>query len=123
MAYSDIRSGLSAPPRFKDSLTTANRNDRQYLLVSLVDPSSVIRKEYLSVVVRTTDGRVLTGLPADRSDGGLTLIDAKNKRIEIPASQIQETRVSPVSLMPDNLYRELTPQQLRDLFAHLQSAK
>src|SRR5262249_51216751 len=43
-------------------LTHANRGDRDYLLVSLVDPSAVVRKEYQSAVVATRDGRVLTGL-------------------------------------------------------------
>src|SRR5262249_14186813 len=38
-------------------LTHSNRKDRDYLLVNIVDPSAVIRKEYLSYVVQTTDGR------------------------------------------------------------------
>ena len=72
-------------------LTHANRKDRDYLLVSIVDPSAVVRKEYLSYTVETTDGRLLNGLlvesrkvgpdvllltyrpaagPADKPDGG-----------------------------------------------------
>ena len=43
-------------------LTHANRADRQFLLVSLIDHSAVIRKEYLAWTVQTTDGRVHTGL-------------------------------------------------------------
>ena len=31
-------------------------------------------------------------------------------------------RTSPVSMMPEDLYRKLKPQELRDLFAYLQSA-
>ena len=42
-------------------LTHANRADRNYLLVSIVDPSSVIRREYVSYRLETKDGRVLTG--------------------------------------------------------------
>src|SRR5262245_61013442 len=33
-------------------LTHANRQDRDFLLVSLVDPSAVIRKEYMSYIVQ-----------------------------------------------------------------------
>jgi putative membrane-bound dehydrogenase-like protein len=106
--------------RIGPDLTSANRQDRDFLLVSLVDPSSVIRREYVSVVVQTTDGRILTGLPAARTDSMLTLLDPKGNRQEIPADQIEELQDSPVSLMPENLYREFTPQQLRDLFAYLQ---
>ncbi|MFM7070413.1 MAG: dehydrogenase, partial [Planctomycetota bacterium] len=101
-------------------LTTANRQDRDFLLVSMVDPSSVIRKEYIAVVVETNAGRTLSGLPIAKSDTVLTLVDPKGERLELPLSEIAELRDSPVSLMPENLYRQFTPRQLRDLFAYLQ---
>lgn len=104
-------------------LTTANRQDRDFLLVSLVDPSGVIRKEFVSVVVLTRTGRVLTGLPIARTDAALTLVDSKGEKQAVPLTEIEELNDSPVSLMPENLYRQLTPQELRDLFAHLQSRR
>lgn len=104
-------------------LTTANRQDRDFLLVSLVDPNSVIRKEFVSVVIQTTSGRVLTGLPVERTDASITIADAKGDKQTIPTSDIDELYDSPISLMPENLYLQFQPQQLRDLFAYLQSAK
>jgi putative heme-binding domain-containing protein len=106
--------------RIGPNLTSANRQDRDFLLVSLVDPSSVIRREYVSIVVQTKDGRILTGLPLARTDSMLTLLDPRGSRHEIAVDQIDELQDSVVSLMPENLHRELTPQQLRDLFAYLQ---
>lgn len=102
-------------------LTSANRRDRDFLLVSLVDPSSVVRKEYVSLVVYTKAGQVLTGLPVSRDDNGLKLVDAKGQTTIIPQGEIEEIQESTVSLMPEDLYRQLSPQQLRDLFAYLQS--
>jgi putative heme-binding domain-containing protein len=102
-------------------LTTANRRDRNALLVSLVDPSSVIRKEYASLVVVTSGGRVLTGIPLNRSDAGVTLVDSKGEATTVAHSDIEAVSESTVSQMPDDLYRTLTPQELRDLFAWLQS--
>jgi putative membrane-bound dehydrogenase-like protein len=102
-------------------LTSANRADRDFLLVSLVDPSSVIRKEFVSVVVQTTDGRVETGLAVARDDNGLTIVTPKNERKSFSAGEIEEVRESSVSHMPDTLYRQLKPQELRDLFSWLQS--
>ncbi len=104
-------------------LTTANRHDRDFLLVSLVDPSSVIRKEYVSVVIQTTNGRVVTGLPIERTDTGVTLVDSKAEKVTVPMADIDTLHDSDVSLMPDNLYRLLTPTELRDLFAYLQEKK
>ncbi|MFM8253201.1 MAG: PVC-type heme-binding CxxCH protein [Planctomycetota bacterium] len=104
-------------------LTTANRQDRDYLLVSLVDPSSVIRKEYVSVIVQKTNGVKLTGLPIERSDSQLTLIDSRGAKQTVPLAEIEEQQDSPVSLMPADLYRQLSPDQLRNLFAYLQSKR
>ncbi len=104
-------------------LTSANRQDRDFLLVSLVDPSSVIRKEFVSVVVETTGGRVLTGLAIDRSDASITLADMKGDKQIIATAEIENLQDSPTSIMPDNLYLLLKPQELRDLFAYLQSKK
>lgn len=102
-------------------LTTANRQDRDFLLISLVDPNSVIRREYVSLVIQTTTGRILTGLPVERAEGAITLVDAKGERQTVPAAEVEELHESSVSLMPENLYKELRPQELRDLFAYLQS--
>ncbi|MCA9099079.1 MAG: c-type cytochrome, partial [Planctomycetaceae bacterium] len=104
-------------------LTTANRQDRDFLLVSLVDPSSVIRKEYVSAVIVTRSGRVVTGLPIARDDSSITLVDSKSEKLVLPMSEVEELNESPVSLMPDDLYRQFKPQELRDLFAYLQSQK
>ncbi len=104
-------------------LTTANRQDRDFLLVSLVDPNSVIRKEFVSVVIQTTSGRVLTGLPIERTDASITIADAKGDKQTISTSDIDELHDSPISLMPENLYLQVKPQELRDLFAYMQSAK
>ena len=101
-------------------LTSANRKDRDFLLISLVDPDSVIRKEYVSMIVVTKDGRVLTGLPTARNEAGVTLVNAKNEPLVIATGEIDELHESPVSMMPVDLYRQLTPQDLRDLFAFLQ---
>jgi putative membrane-bound dehydrogenase-like protein len=102
-------------------LTHANRKDRDYLLVSIVDPSAVIRKEYVAYTVQTTDGRFLTGLIAEQTPSAVTLLDAKNERTRIARDKIESVRESPVSLMPENLLKELKPQELRDLFSYLQS--
>lgn len=104
-------------------LTHANRKDREFLLASLVDPSAVVRREFLSHVVVTSDGRTLTGLVAEQSSGELTLVDAKGDRHRVPRSQIDSVRESPVSLMPENLLTGLSPQELRDLFAYLQAER
>lgn len=103
-------------------LTSANRQDRDFLLVSLVDPSAQIRKEFMNYACQTTDGRVLTGLIVDESIAGVTLVDARNQRTTIARDDIAELEPADASLMPEGIVEKLTPGQLRDLFAYVQSA-
>jgi putative membrane-bound dehydrogenase-like protein len=109
--------------RLGPDLTTANRKDRDFLLVSLVDPSAVVRKEYLAHVLQTRDGRVLTGLLADQSPASVTLVDAKGQQTTVPRGSIDSLEESAVSLMPEGLLADLDPAALRDLFSYLQAEK
>jgi len=102
-------------------LTTANRKDRQYMLTSTVDPSSFIRREYLSVQVITVDGRILTGLVTKETPSAITLVNPQCEYTTIPRDDIDEMVPSQISQMPEDLLKPLKPQQLRDLFSYLES--
>jgi len=102
-------------------LTKANRSDRDALLANIVDPSAVIRKEYLSYIIETTSGQVVTGVLAEEDAASVTLVDAKNNRQKVPRNQIEEMIAASTSLMPEKLLEQLQPQERRDLFAYLQS--
>jgi putative membrane-bound dehydrogenase-like protein len=102
-------------------LTHANRKNTDELLSTIVSPSAVIRKEYMSFLVHSTDGRVLTGLLVEQSPSSVTLLSAKNERTVIERDKIESIDESPTSLMPDNLLTPLKPDELRDLFSYLQS--
>jgi len=102
-------------------LTHANRRDRDFLLVSLVDPAGVVRKEYQAYNVATKDGRVLTGLIVEQTPDVINLRDAKGERIRVARSEVEELKELDASLMPESLYKEFSPEQLRDLFSFLQS--
>ena len=101
-------------------LTHANRGDRDYLLVSLVDPSAVIRKEFLSYTAETLDNRLITGMITAQTPTTITLTNAKVEATTLKRDEIVSLRESPVSLMPEGLLTPLKPAELRDLFAYLQ---
>ncbi|MCC7452103.1 MAG: c-type cytochrome [Anaerolineae bacterium] len=106
--------------RIGPDLTTANRKDRAAMLSNVVDPSAVIRREYINTMVATTSGRIISGLLAEQDAASLTLLDAQNNRIKFVRDEIEELRESEVSLMPEKLLESLSPQQLRDLFSYLE---
>jgi putative heme-binding domain-containing protein len=101
-------------------LTTANRKDREFLLVSIVDPSVQVRKEYLVYAIETHDGRVVTGCIADQNSSSITLVGPKNDRTTVHRNEIAEMKEMSNSLMPERLLEPLKPQEVRDLFAYLQ---
>ena len=75
-------------------LTYANRQDRDFLLVSLVDPAGVVRKEYQAYHIATKDGRVLSGLIVEQTPEAITLRDAKGERTRVVRSEIEELKES-----------------------------
>jgi putative membrane-bound dehydrogenase-like protein len=102
-------------------LTGTDRKNLDFLLTSMVDPSAVIRKEFMSHLVATTDGRTINGLIAEASPTALTLIDSKAQKIVVPQNDVEMMKPSPTSLMPERLLDTLDAQAVRDLVAYLQS--
>jgi len=58
---------------------------------------------------------------AQQDGASITILDVNNQRTKIARSEVDELREADVSLMPERLLEKLTPQELRDLFAYLQS--
>lgn len=100
-------------------LTGTVQGDLTSLLTNIVDPSTVIRTDYVVQVVVTKSGTVQTGLLAGQDAASVTLVDAKNERRRLLRDEIDEWRESPASLMPEKLLSPLAPQELRDLVAFL----
>lgn len=107
-------------------LTTADRKNRDYLLLHIVDPSLYVRPEFISYNVTTLDGRKLIGLvsAAESNEGTVTLvnvIDNKPVKSAVAKKDIDDMLPSAISLMPDKLLDTLEYQDVRDLFAYMQS--
>jgi putative membrane-bound dehydrogenase-like protein len=102
-------------------LTGADRKNTAAILGDIIDPSAVIRKEYVAQVVVTTNGRILNGLVIEETPKTLTLVDAKSERTVLAREDVEEMKPSPQSLMPEKLLDTLGEQEIRDLFAYLQS--
>jgi putative membrane-bound dehydrogenase-like protein len=100
-------------------LTANGRGSFEQLLSNVFDPNLVIGPAYQATTVATTEGRVLTGLIAEESPVRLVLKVQGGKLESIPRSEIGEQRTATVSLMPEDLEKQLTPREWADLFAFL----
>jgi putative heme-binding domain-containing protein len=100
-------------------ITSNGRGSYEQLLSNVLDPSLVIGSAFQATTVATTDGRVLTGLLVEQSPQR-TVLKLQGGKVEtIPADQIDEVKLSSLSLMPEDLENQLQPQEIVDLFSYI----
>jgi putative membrane-bound dehydrogenase-like protein len=100
-------------------LTAADRNNLPFLISQIVDPSAVVRPEYIQHRAITADGRTINGLVVEPNERTITMLDAQNQKTVLARSDIDELKPLATSLMPDKLLDTLSDQQVADLFAYL----
>jgi putative heme-binding domain-containing protein len=100
-------------------LTSYQRDNLGTMLISVVNPSAEVREGFRTILVETTDGRVLTGFPVDQDKQVTILRGLDGQDVTLRADEIENVLPSGRSLMPDGLLEGLSEQQLRDLFAYL----
>ncbi len=70
-----------------------------------------------------TDGRTLSGVLISKTTGEIVLKDKEAVVVNIPADEIDDLTEQKKSLMPDDLQKQLTEQQLVDVVEFLQTLK
>ncbi len=104
-------------------LTSNGRSSFEQLLSNVFDPSLVIGAAYQARTVVTTDGQLLTGLTVEDNEQRVVLRVQGGRLEVIPRDEIEEVRVSQLSLMPEELEKQFKPQEIADLFAFLKLDK
>jgi putative membrane-bound dehydrogenase-like protein len=107
--------GVEVGPKLDEN----GRTGVPLLVSNILDPSLVIGKDYQARLLLMEDGRSLTGLVVEDSPTRIVLKVAGDKREVAPKDQIEKMKVSDVSLMPEQLEKQMTPQEFRDLIAFL----
>jgi putative heme-binding domain-containing protein len=100
-------------------ITVNGRSSFEQLLSNVFDPSLVIGAAYQARTLATHDGRVLSGLVVEESDQRVVLKIQGGKLETIAGDNVAEMTTSRLSLMPEELEKQLKPQELADLFALL----
>jgi len=99
-------------------LTGGGRDNLDYLLENIVDPSAVVTADFRMSIVELKDGRVLNGLIAAKTERTLTL-KTMTETLTVERGEVAGFRESTLSLMPEGLLEALPPDQARDLIAYL----
>lgn len=100
-------------------ITNNGRNDFEQLLSNVFDPSLVIGTSYQAVTVTTKKGQIITGLVVE-DNAQRVILKVQGGKIEtIPRAEVDEQFQSKLSMMPEDLEKQLKPQEIADLFAYI----
>ena len=99
-------------------LTGSGAKGIEYVVENILDPNAVIGRDYQARVIVTTEGRVITGLIERESDTSLTIRTLTNS-VTIAKSEIDESKISENSFMPEGLLKPLSEREKIELLKFL----
>jgi putative heme-binding domain-containing protein len=100
-------------------ITLNGRANFEQLLSNVFDPSLVIGAGYEAVTVETVKGRSLTGLLVEDSPTRVVLKVQGGKQEVVARNEVDRMEKSKLSLMPEDVEKQLKPQEIADLFSFL----
>ncbi|MBY0588109.1 HEAT repeat domain-containing protein [bacterium] len=107
-----------------DLTTLRRRFQKKEIIEAVLYPSQIVSDQYRTVTVVTVDGLVQTGMLASQQGQESVVLWLNNgERLEIPKGDVEEQKPSNVSLMPPGLFKDLSLQDIADLFAFLETSK
>ncbi|MCE9563645.1 MAG: c-type cytochrome [Planctomycetes bacterium] len=101
-------------------LTGSQRSNLDYVLENVLDPSAVVPREFQMVNFATKDERVISGIVLRETKDAIT-IRTTNDTVVLPTGDIATRKQTNVSIMPDGLFEQMKPDEVRDLIAYLRA--
>jgi putative heme-binding domain-containing protein len=99
-------------------LTGSQRANLDYVLENVLDPSAVVPREYQMINFTLADERVVGGIIVRETKDAVT-VRTVNDTLTIPTADIVTRKQTPVSIMPEGLFDQMKPDEVRDLVAYL----
>jgi putative membrane-bound dehydrogenase-like protein len=109
------REGVAVGPDLFDIRNQA----KETILLHLVIPEQEVAPQFQAYDATTTDGRSLTGLLGADGAAAVTLRQGQGLEETIPRRQLKAFAPSALSLMPQELEKAMTGQEMADLLAYL----
>lgn len=104
-------------------LTSFKRDNLERVMINVVNPSLEIREGFENYIIITTDGRVVNGFLADKDNQVVVLRGVDGQNLIFRRDEIEDMRAIKRSVMPEGTVKNLTKQQIRDLFAYLRASQ
>lgn len=110
-------------PRGPHLVDIGKRYKRAELIESIVQPNKKIAQGFDTWAIAMQDGKVFTGFVVLESAETVTLRDATGVSHELIQDQIEDRVKQEISMMPMGIVGNLSPEQLSDLIAWLESLR
>jgi putative heme-binding domain-containing protein len=91
------------------------------MLTAVLDPNRAVEAKFRVYSVELADGRVLKGVLAEETGGGIRLLDA-DKAHDVPRGEIVTLAAGQKSLMPEGIEKDVSLEQMTDLLEYLREA-
>lgn len=101
-------------------LTGSNRQDIDYLMVNIVDPSAVIAKDYMVSIIYMKDDDVYSGIITKEDDSSISVTVESGVQV-LQKSDVKEIKHSELSMMPEGLLTPLSKVELINLVSYLRT--
>ena len=106
--------------RIGPDLTGSNRDNVDYILENVLDPSALVGRDFRLTTVITIGGRVISGILSETTRRTFR-IQTINEAVILAREYVAQIESSNVSLMPEGIFDKLSEREIRDLVAYLAS--
>lgn len=96
---------------------------REAMFESILYPSAGISHNYENWAVLTDSGTAITGLKTSETADSITITNSEGLARKIPKDEVDEIRKLPISVMPNDLQRLMTVQELVDVVEYISTLK
>jgi putative membrane-bound dehydrogenase-like protein len=93
------------------------------ILLNILDPNREVKPQYVTYVLVTDSGRLITGMITADAANSLTIRRADGVSETVLRRDIEELRSTGLSFMPEGLEKQVDLQGMADLLAYLSSIK
>jgi putative heme-binding domain-containing protein len=104
-------------------LSAIRDRGKEAVLLNILDPNRDVKPQFLSYVVATTNGRILTGMITAETANSLTLRKPDGVDETVLRLDIDEVRATGTSFMPEGLERQVDVAAMANLLEYLFSSK
>jgi putative heme-binding domain-containing protein len=102
-------------------MVTVKTRGRDGILAAILDPHKEVAPQYIAYTFTKKDGTLVPGIITQDDASGVTLKMMGGAEITLPRADIQSSTSTGQSLMPEGLETNLSPQDLANLLAFIES--